>query len=102
MSKKGALEGAFPFLALAALGQHFGEAADSAGNEPRVATGKVTAAHLPSVNICEIHQPLMHPWAERGLYTPPTRGTKCRKFSVENQANWGFYSYLQLRELAHH
>lgn len=63
MNKEGVLKGAFPFSALTALGQHFGEAADSTGNEPCVATGKVTAEHLPSVNICEIHGPLMHPQA---------------------------------------
>lgn len=55
MSKEGVLEGAFPFLPLTALVQHFGEAADSPGNEPCVATGKETAEHLPCVNICEIH-----------------------------------------------
>lgn len=64
MSKEGVLKGAFAFLALTALGQHFGEAADSTGNEPCVATGKVMAEHLPSVNICEIHGPLIYPWAE--------------------------------------
>lgn len=62
MSKEGVLEGAFSSL-LTALGQHLGEAADSTGNEPCVATGKVMAEHLPSVNICEIHGPLMHPQA---------------------------------------
>lgn len=62
-NREGVLEGAFLFLPLTALGQHFREAADSTRNEPCVATGKVTAEHLPSVNICKIHGPLMHPWA---------------------------------------
>lgn len=39
MLEEGGLEGAFPFFPLMALGQHFGEAADSTGNEPCVATG---------------------------------------------------------------
>lgn len=59
---EGVLQGAFPALPLKALGQHFGAAADSTGNEPCVATGKVKAEHLPSVNVCEIHGPLTHPW----------------------------------------
>lgn len=90
MSKEGVPKGAFPFLPLTALGQHFGEAADSTGNEPCVATGNVMAEHLPSVNICEIHGPLIHPWAGWGLYTLPIIWNEAQEILNRKPEKLGF------------